>query len=579
MPLALPISSAHAQTEVAPDWPLKPSAIARGGEFRLLFATSTTNDGTGRTVTDYYVILRDLTDASRHSALTQSQARAFLSVICTNTGNTAVLAGRDHARNYTETTGTGVPIYWLNGSKIADNYAGFYDGGWDDEANPRNESGNLITGTVGRIWTGCNHDGTAKADQYLGASGGRVAYGNLNHSTHGPLSNSGNGANPGLQGRLYAISPLYAVREARIASAAIASTPRNTTRGYFVGEEIRVRIRYNEPVAVTRANDPPSVWLKVGNEVRRAWYASGSGTADLVFAYTVQSGDVDTNGVSLCSDTSLHGLCGRISLNGGTIEATADDTGVPLNYPEMSDQAAHGIGGPQVIGVAMQSAPASGDTYAAAETVTVRLTFAEAVDVTGRPFVYLNVGGAVRKAVFASGSGSANLDFAYTVAAADFDANGVSVCSNRLLDPGCGRVQLDGGAIVASADALVADLVLPAQDDQSGHKVDGTPVTIDPGRQHDGRPRRGDRARGLEPAPGRRRPGRSVPAHLRDLDEPGRHLEQYRRLQPLRDRRGRERTRRHPRLQERIPRARQHQARWTPCDNTATTGGACRSTG
>ena len=373
-----------------------------------------------------------------------------------------------------------MPIYWLNGSKIADNYAGFYDGGWDDEANPRNESGNLITGTVGRIWTGCNHDGTAKADQYLGASGGRVAYGNLNHSTHGPLSNSGNGANPGLQGRLYAISPLYAVREARIASASIASTPRNTTRGYFVGEVIRVRIRYNEPVEVTQASDPPSVWLKVGNEVRRAWYVSGSGTADLVFAYTVQSGDVDSDGVSLCSDTSLHRTCGGITKNGGTIMATADDTTVPLNYAELGNQAAHGIGGPQVIGVAMQSAPASGDTYAAAETVTVRLTFAEAVDVTGTPFVYLNVGGAVRKAVFTSGSGSANLDFAFTVQAADFDANGVSVCSSRLLDRGCGWVQLDGGAIVASADALVADLVLPAQDDQSGHKVDGTPVTIVP---------------------------------------------------------------------------------------------------
>ena len=384
-----------------------------------------------------------------------------------------------------------MPIYWLNGSKIADNYAGFYDGGWDDEANPRNESGNLITGTVGRIWTGCNHDGTAKADQYLGASGGRVAYGNLNHSTHGPLSNSGNGANPGLQGRLYAISPLYAVREARIESASIASTPRYTTRGYFVGEVIRVRIRFNEPVDVTPANDPPSVWLKVGNEVRRAWYASGSGTADLVFAYTVQSGDVDSDGVSLCSDTSLHRTCGGITKNGGTIMATVDDTTVPLNYPELGNQAAHGIGGPQVIGVAMQSAPASGDTYAAAETVTVRLTFAEAVDVTGRPFVYLNVGGAVRKAVFASGSGSANLDFAFTVQAADFDANGVSVCSSRLLDRGCGRVQLDGGAIVASADALVADLVLPAQDDQSAHRVDGTPVTIDPGGSTMGDPATG----------------------------------------------------------------------------------------
>ena len=139
----------------------------------------------------------------------------------------------------------------------------------------------------------------------------------------------------------------------------------------------------------------------------------------------------------------------------------------------------------------MQSSPASGDTYAAAETVTVRLTFSEAVDVTGTPYVYLNIGGAVRKAMFASGSGSENLDFAYTVAAADFDADGVKVCTQTAVNRGCGRVRLDGGAIVASTDAFVADLALPAQDDQSGHKVVGTPLPVvtvpDPGRQHDGR--------------------------------------------------------------------------------------------
>ena len=74
-----------------------------------------------------------------------------------------------------------------------------------------------------------------------------------------------------------------------------------------------------------------------------------------------------------------------------------------------------------VTGVSMQSSPASGDTYAAEETITVRLTFTEAVNVTGRPFVYLNVGGALGKAVYAAGSGSANLDFAYTVAYEDHD--------------------------------------------------------------------------------------------------------------------------------------------------------------
>ena len=142
------------------------------------------------------------------------------------------------------------------------------------------------------------------------------------------------------------------------------------------------------------------------------------------------------------------------AFNGGTIMATFYALSPVITLVDRVEVTG-------VIGVT--SSPASGDTYAAGETVTVRLTFTEAVDVTGRPFVYLNVGGALRKAVYAAGSGSANLDFAYTVQAADFDANGVSICSSRLLDPACGRVQLDGGSIVAASDSARSDLAYPAQ--------------------------------------------------------------------------------------------------------------------
>ena len=43
-------------------------------------------------------------------------------------GSTSSVAARDN----TCTTGTGVPIHWLNGNKVADNYGDFYDGDWDD---------------------------------------------------------------------------------------------------------------------------------------------------------------------------------------------------------------------------------------------------------------------------------------------------------------------------------------------------------------------------------------------------------------------------------------------------------------
>ena len=52
------------------------------------------------------------TDIQTHSA-------GFRAVGCT--------ADTD-ARDNTSTTGTGVAIYWLNGAKVADHYADFYDG-------------------------------------------------------------------------------------------------------------------------------------------------------------------------------------------------------------------------------------------------------------------------------------------------------------------------------------------------------------------------------------------------------------------------------------------------------------------
>ena len=80
-----------------------------------------------------------------------------------------------------------VPIYWLNGNKVADDYADFYDGSWDDEANDKNELGNNGPDTsnsdTNYPFTGCDHDGTRKFAQ-LG-SGGSVRVGRPNSSDSG----------------------------------------------------------------------------------------------------------------------------------------------------------------------------------------------------------------------------------------------------------------------------------------------------------------------------------------------------------------------------------------------------------
>ena len=71
-------------------------------------------------------------------------------------GSTSSVAARDN----TCTTGTGVPIHWLNGNKVADNYGDFYDGDWDDN-NLKNQHGNLTNLVISvPVWTGSASDGT-----------------------------------------------------------------------------------------------------------------------------------------------------------------------------------------------------------------------------------------------------------------------------------------------------------------------------------------------------------------------------------------------------------------------------------
>ena len=112
----------------------------------------------------------------------------------------------------TDTTYTavdkGVPIYWANGGKVADDYEDFYDGDWDDEANARNESGNLQALPDG-VWTGSGHDGTEFIEGTVSRAFGQdeTGYGTPGSSRlgAGPLY-SGSSADSTEERPLYALS-------------------------------------------------------------------------------------------------------------------------------------------------------------------------------------------------------------------------------------------------------------------------------------------------------------------------------------------------------------------------------------
>ena len=169
---------------VPPDWSLKPTGLAEGSQFRLLFLSSTKRDATATDIADYNTFVQDRAEAG-HTDI-QGYSAGFRAVGCT--------ADTD-ARDNTATTGTGVPIYWLNGAKVADDYADFYDGDWDDEANDKNESGTNGPDTSQQAnypFTGCDHDGTeffsSGDSRALGESFVRVGGPNSSNPDHSPLN-------------------------------------------------------------------------------------------------------------------------------------------------------------------------------------------------------------------------------------------------------------------------------------------------------------------------------------------------------------------------------------------------------
>ena len=235
--------SAVAAAVVPADWSLKPTAVAAGAKFRLLFLSSTKRNASSTDIADYNTFIQTRA-AAGHTDI-QDYSAGFRVVGCT--------ADTD-ARDNTSTTYTasdkGVPIYWLDGTKAADEYEDFYDGSWDDEANDKNESGTNGPDTsqsVNRPFTGCEHNGTEALDgsisQGFGAAGGtKVGRPNSSSALHGPLSSNAVTGTANTR-PLYGLSEVFQVATAVVvnnppafsADTAARSVAENTAAGQNVG--------------------------------------------------------------------------------------------------------------------------------------------------------------------------------------------------------------------------------------------------------------------------------------------------------------------------------------------------------
>ena len=238
-----------------------------------------------------------------------------------------------------------------------------------------------------------------------------------------------------------------------VSEVAITSTPDG--EAYGQGEAIELAVTFDESVDVSGA---PQLALTIGEAIGIAEYANSDG-AMVTFSYTVQVGDLDTDGISI-SDNALDTSNGEI--------ADAAGNATDAMHGALSDQAGHEVDGiaPTIASVMLTSTPATQSTYTLGESIEVTVTFSERVSVSGSADLALVIGDADRAAALASSDGD-TLVFAYAVTRDDLDEDGVAIGVNAISDPDTSIRDGSGNPANLNHDAL---------DDDPGHMVNGLPA-------------------------------------------------------------------------------------------------------
>ena len=272
--------------------------------------------------------------------------------------------------------------------------------------------------------------------------------------------------------------PAAILSAATVTDVSVTSMPVLGTDTYGAGERIEVSVIFDEAVNATPDTD---FVLSTGWGKQPMALVDGSGTATLVFGYTVAPGDEDDDGVFIGKEEVT--LVGDRDGDPQTGEITSAATGEPVFIDHPSEgQGDHKVDGSRsIVSVEVTSTPRlETDTYGAGETILFTVTFTAEVDVTGDPVLKFVLGNSsdvreVDAAYDESGTGSTALVFGYTVVSTDEDNNGIYLRDEQDYDSPDGPVRLDSNDEIEFKDTSTdVPLYWAGRGNHPSHKVDGS---------------------------------------------------------------------------------------------------------
>ena len=194
-----------------------------------------------------------------------------------------------------------------------------------------------------------------------------------------------------------------------IVSVEVTSEPSLETDTYGAGETIQFTVTFTAAVDVT--GDPVLEFLFDGSELRQAGDVSGSGTTELVFGYTVVSGDDDDNGLFIRDESDYNNPDGPVRLDSNDeIEFKDTSTDVPLYWQGRGTQSGHKVDGSRTTD---NVAPAftSSATFDATENQTAAGTVLATDDDTDDSVTGYEITGGADQTFFSIGATSGVLTF------------------------------------------------------------------------------------------------------------------------------------------------------------------------
>ena len=206
-----------------------------------------------------------------------------------------------------------------------------------------------------------------------------------------------------------------------LAPSIVSVEPQNAGN-FRPGDHINFQVQFTEKVNITGT---PRIPITTGATTVYANYLSGSGGSLMTFRYTVQAGELDTDGISLPSP---------IDLNLGTILDARSNAAV-LTFPAFTSL----INVDGVSSTITSVIPPANAIYGIGSNVDFIVNWNEPVQIIGNPRLQLTVGAVTVYATYHSGGSTASTSrFRYIVQENDLDVDGITLA---------GSVQLNGGQI------------------------------------------------------------------------------------------------------------------------------------